>query len=133
MKYGNRSLWKRILASPLTTCAIGILLIVLIRGSWNLYQKTKLSETRLAQARIELEALKQRQSDVAQKVERLSTDEGIEAEIRTKFHAVKAGESVAVIIDESQMANAKSSQENSQATTTAGWWKRMLHMFGIGR
>jgi len=62
-------------------------------------------------------------------VSRLSTDEGIEAEIRSKYPAVKQGESVAVIIGDSNL----DSSSNDTATSSiqivhTAWWEKVLQM-----
>ncbi len=130
MKYGNRSRWKKIVGSPITLVVVVMLLLFLAKGNWNLYKKTEVSAARLTQARLELDTLKDREQVIAGKVQKLSTPEGIEAEIRTKFHGVKAGESVAVIIDDEQSASAKSAFD--MATSTLGWWGRLMRKVGVG-
>jgi hypothetical protein len=75
--------------------------------------------------------LSQRQQDISRRVDYLSTDQGVEAEIRTKYHAIKEGEQVAVIVDGSQAANALQSASGTQATSTPGFWRRLLRTFGL--
>ncbi|MEK7609725.1 MAG: hypothetical protein AAB470_01215 [Patescibacteria group bacterium] len=127
MKYGNRSIWKKVISSPITTVTVLILIFFLAKATWNIYQKASLSGAKLSQAQAELLKLQNRQSDLSRKVDHLSTDQGIEAEIRTKYPAVKAGESVAVIIDDSQTANVS----NATSTPELSWWKKMLRIFGL--
>lgn len=127
MKYGNRSPWKRYLASPLALILSFIVFILLARASFSISQKSTLSASRLAQARVEFEKLKSRQDDLSSKVGKLSSDGGLESEIRSKYRAVKDGESVAVIIDDSK--------STSTATTSApikkGWWGRLMSKIGF--
>ena len=60
----------------------------------------------------------------------LSTTQGIEAELREKYHAVKEGESVAVIIGASSTGS--SSDNNSSVTSTkTSWWGSLLQFIGI--
>ena len=126
MKYGNRSFGKRIIASPIALVVCAVLLVVLAKASWNISEKAGLSSERLTQAQAEVAQLRQRQSELAEKVGYLSTENGIDTEIRTKYHAVKEGEAVAVIVDESKTAAAANASQ-TQSTSTMSWWSRVLH------
>jgi cell division protein FtsB len=128
MKYGNRSPWKRYISSPLALVFLLIIAGILARASFNINQKSALSASRLAQAQAEFQKLKERQTDLTEKVGRLSSEDGLESEIRAKYRAVKEGESVAVIIDESATTT-----PNATSTYQAAWWKRVLRRIGIGR
>jgi hypothetical protein len=130
MKYGNRSLWKSIIASPVALIVVLVLFVVLANASWNIYGKARSSARRLDDVRLEFAKLEGRKNELAEKVAYLSTEQGFEAEIRTKFHAVRDGESVAVIIDESRTANANNAS-TVVASTSVGWWGRMLQAFGF--
>ena len=130
MKYSNRSIFRRIIASPITLVLCVVLLVVLGKASFNIAEKTRLSSERLTLAQAEIMELRERQSELSTKVEYLSTDQGIETEIRTKYHAVKDGESVAVIIDESKTASVLN-QPIVLATSSTSLWKRFLRMFGF--
>ncbi len=129
MRYSKRSKWdfKRIITSPVACVVMAISLFVFIKATWNIHEKAVVSNERLSQAQNELTKLKIRQGDLSTKVSRLSSEAGLEAEIRSKYPAIKEGESVAVIVDDSQVAGI------IQATTTikVSWWSRLLHVFGI--
>ncbi len=132
MKYGNRSIAKRIIASPIAMVVGLVLLIVLIKAGWNIYSKAELSSERLSQAQTELSKLQARQIELSTRVGMLSTEQGLDTEIRTKYHAVKEGESVAVIVDENKAGvAAAASASMTQATTSISWWRKMLQIFGF--
>lgn len=126
MKYGNRPLRERIATSPLVLAAALVLLAILSRAVWNIHAKASFSAQKLSQAQAELAKLDQNRSDLSVKVDRLSTDQGVEAEMRSKFRALRTGESVAVIVDDKQVANASS----ASTTSEVGWWGRFLRFFG---
>jgi cell division protein FtsB len=133
MKYGKqakKSLWKRMRGSAATLVFVAILFVFLARATWNLYSRVDTSAAKLAQAQTELAILKSRESNLARKVGYISTQQGIEAEIRSKFHAVKEGESVAVIIDDKdrtrQNQAAVVGSASTTATTTRSWWRRLF-------
>lgn len=126
MKYGNRAHWKRYLASPVALIFLLLVLFVLARATFRLTAKADSGEVRLAQAQAEYQKLEQRKADLSIKVEKLSTTEGLESEIRAKYRAVKDGESVAVIIDEEHSAAAL----NASSTVKVGFFRRVWRKLG---
>lgn len=144
MRYSNRTLWQRIVASPLALLAAAIALVVLTHAGWNVYKRAESGAEHVAELQRRLERLDQRESELSQKVELLSSPDGLEAEIRTRFHAVRSGESVAVIVSDdastsetasaaSETRLAKSDQvaASAEADEKAGLWRRLLRIFGI--
>jgi cell division protein FtsB len=128
MRNGNRSVIKIILSSPITLVLAGILFIILAKAAWNIYQKADESAAKLSEADAGLAKLEDRQADLSAQVGYLSTPAGVEAELRTKYRAVKDGESVAVIIDDTQAGSTTGEQASS---TLASWWRRLLHAVGL--
>lgn len=135
MKYGNtgKPTTHLILRSPFVLIGALILVVILIRATWNIHEKSLVSLTKLEEAQTELTKLKDRQNDLSAKVGELSSDGGIEAEIRTKFRAVKEGESVAVILDSTNATDSTAAAGNATTTAVraASWWQRVLHALGI--
>ena len=129
MKRVNKPVWKRILASPFMLLLLLIICIILTKATMNIKRKAVISNERLLQAHAELAKLESRKTDLDKKVSRLSTDYGIESEIRTKYRAVKDGESLAVIIEQNNVE-----QSSSTASTTSpkyGWFRRMFRSLKI--
>ena len=126
MRYGNHSPWKKYLASPITIALLLVVCSILIKASTNLNKKSNLGAEKLQQAQAELQKLKDRQSDLTFKVEHLSSDEGLESEIRAKYRAVKDGESVAVIVDDEKAAVIEAS-----TTPETSFWRRLLQKIGL--
>ncbi len=130
MKYSNTSLWRRFISSPFAVIVLAVAVFILARAAINIQGKVQVSAAKLEQAQAEYARLVQRQQDIARRVDYLSTDQGVEAEIRTKYHAVKDGERVAVIVDSSQSANVRQSATGI-ATSTPGFWRRLLRAIGL--
>jgi cell division protein FtsB len=130
MKYGNRSLWKRFFYSP---AAIGIAIIALVfivRGAIGVHDKALLAQDRYDQAQAELANLQDQEQSLSDSIGRLSTPAGVEAELREKYHGVKEGESVAVIVD----PNASRDDGTSTAATSTpslSWWGHVLRFIGF--
>lgn len=130
MRYGNRTIWRRFVTSPITMIVVFIVLIVLIKASLNVYGKAKSGAIRLDRAKAEFDRLDNRYVELADRVSSLSTEDGLETQIRTKFHAVKEGESVAVIVNSPNTASPVDAQQ-IHATSSIGWWSRLLRIFGF--
>jgi cell division protein FtsB len=122
MKYGNRTFWHKVSSSPVVMVIVIILLIVIIRANFRIYGKVYVSNQRLQQSENEIARLQERKLELTSKVDKLSTGEGVESEIRSKYMAVKEGESIAVIIDDSEKNNYK---DNMISTTTDSWYKKV--------
>ena len=88
--------------SPVTIIIFIIAIAFLARAAWSIHGKYDVSKDRLEQAKSQLAALKDQESDLSQSIARLSTASGTEEVIRTDFRVVKPGESLAVIIDNDQ-------------------------------
>jgi cell division protein FtsB len=131
MKYGNRPTMhlKRIANSPVTVVIALILCFILGKAAWGVYIKAAATEVRLSQVQSELVKLEDRHKVLASKVSLLSTDEGVEAEMRTKYRAVKDGEFVAVIVDAKTLP---ALALMASTTSQKGLWARFWGWFGTG-
>jgi len=133
MRYGNRSVWKRIASSSLALVGFIALSIIVARATWSMLDKSSASALKLSQVQTELDKLKSREESLSSQISRLSTEQGIEAELRTKFHAVKDGESVVVILESPQASSssAQSAAVVAASATKMGWWQRVLRAIGL--
>ncbi|MEI6304801.1 MAG: hypothetical protein WCP09_02160 [Candidatus Taylorbacteria bacterium] len=130
MKNGKRHNKRKWFSSSILFFGVLIVFIVLARAAFSIYGKAQVSDVKLDQARSELIRLQERQADLSDQVSRLSTDEGVEAEIRTKYKGVRSGESVAVIIGDDVLST--SSASSTVAPTAAvGWFAQLLQKFGL--
>jgi len=132
MKYGNRSPWKRFIYSPAGIIIACIGLFILVRAAWNIHEKAVVADERLSQAQAELSSLEQQKESLSSSISYLSTPAGMEAELRDKYHAVKAGESVAVIVDDaSGSASSSGVSDGTSSTPSSGWWSGLLNFIGF--
>ncbi len=130
MKYGNRppNYFKKIIHSQIMIVILLIICFILVKATWNIYQKTKITDERLSRTMDEIKKIEDRHKILSSKVSALSTDAGVEAEMRTKYRATKEGELVAVIVDE---------KKNTDAATVSvadrpSFWQKIIGYFGIG-
>ena len=118
------------MSSPFVLVVAIILFIILARAAWNIHIKAGAGVAKLDQAETELAKLQARQSDLSNQVSYLSSENGVEAELRSKYRGVKEGESVAVIVDDQSNTQA-AAVSNASDTPPIGWWQRFLRFFGL--
>lgn len=127
----NRSKWRSFLSSPFTLVAVLILIFFLGRAVWNIHDKADLSAERLEQARAELAKLEADETSLAQKSADLSTDAGVEREMREKYRAVLPGESVAVIVDGTRLVQPSGGSYSTSTQQKTGFWSGLLKLIGL--
>jgi cell division protein FtsB len=121
-QFKSRRKTKRILYSPATIVVLILVLVILVRGTWSIYEKYHLSSDRLDQAESQLSALKNQEGELSQSIAQLSTASGTEAVMRTNFRIVKPGESLAVIINTATTA--------PTTTPPHSFWGKLGSWFG---
>lgn len=132
MRYNSRrkSSIKRFLSSPICMAALFILAVILIRAAWNVSVKARAGANQLKEAEANLTALQSSQALLSKQVDSLSTDQGVEAALRTRYRAVKEGESVAVIIDTASTSSDQTATAVSSAARVS-WWQKLLQTIGL--
>ena len=100
-------------------------LFVIARAAWNVYGKEVESRQREEQAKSQLAALQKRQAALKTDIQRLSTEQGIEQEIRDNFRVAKPGERLVVLMNDPKTVDAAVSE-----SYVSGLWKRIRGVFG---
>jgi cell division protein FtsB len=93
--------WKRI-------CVFCVLLVVfgvLLNSARKVYEKKTEAQAMLSRMEKEFADLKNRQEFLASSLQKLGTADGIAFEMRKKLNVAGAGESVAIIVDQSKPAS----------------------------
>ena len=91
--------------SPVVLVLLAILLFFLARGVWNIYVKDRASISELNSSKERLAKLQSRQETLVVSTEKLSTESGVEYEIRDRLQMARAGERQIVIVDSPGTAN----------------------------
>jgi cell division protein FtsB len=104
---------RSILESRITWAILLVLTVVVLMSAYERYSIARDMADRRATAEAELERLRQRQTDLTERVEYLSNERGVEAEMRRQFDVALPGEQIVIIVDESSV-----SEEAIAATTT---------------
>lgn len=90
---------NRIIYSKFSFVILFILVILLGKSTWDIYQKSKISSDNFNETKKEYDSLKARKEMLDSEINRLNTDSGTEEEIRSKFNVAKPGETVVVVIN----------------------------------
>lgn len=112
---------RKIIHSPYFLVIFFILFFSVLKGTYGVYMKDKMSFEKLNIEKIENKKLLERKNNLTNSIDYLKTDQGIESEIRSKFRAVKEGESVTVIVDRKNETN------NTATTTEKKSWYSWFH------
>ena len=115
---------RRILYSKPALLLLLVLVLFLGRATFQIYQKERESRANLRQAETEVSALAARDIDLREKVERLQTESGMEAEIRSQFQVAKPGEKMVVMIDDDAEAPVESAQKQTMWGYVTAWFGR---------
>jgi len=86
------------------------------RATWNLYQKNQIAQNNLRSSAERAESLKERQVMLQAKIAKLKTARGVEEEIRNNFSVVKVSEEVVNIIEENEKPATSSAMDKP-------WWQ----------
>ncbi|PIQ92367.1 MAG: hypothetical protein COV70_00760 [Parcubacteria group bacterium CG11_big_fil_rev_8_21_14_0_20_39_22] len=104
---------------------VSVLLVILCvffaKVSYNAYVKKQESEENYRRAEASLVEIEKRQARLEKEIEKLSTDRGIEEEIREKFRVAKEGEKMMVLLGSEEV------EEKPEEKKT--WWKKLLGIF----
>jgi len=120
--YEKRKL-RQLLYSKVTYVILAIIVLLLLNSVWNLYFTER--DTRLQRKKLEKEfaALEKQEILLRAEIERLSTTQGVEEEIRSKFEVSKERENVMVII------NPEEKNPDALPEGQKGFWTNIFRIF----
>ena len=124
----DRKRWTKLLNSPFVAILLLAVVIILGRGVYGVYKKDSLARINANEARGRLDELEARKSALDAEVKRLSTDRGVEEELRKKFQVVKPGENMVIIVDRN---TAKSPEVVKEESWLANIWSGFKNLIGI--
>jgi len=118
--YQKRS-WRTILYSPIALTFLVMISLYLAFVTYNRYVIEREMSSRQLDAENELKTLEQRRDTLQKKVDYLSNDRGIEAEMRRNFDVAREGEKVVIILDDEIATNNIEPLSSITPTTTRPW------------
>ncbi len=93
-------------------------------STYTVYAKKHESEQAVVEAEQRLIALSSKNTSLLEDIDRLQTDEGLEAEIRSKYSVAKGSERVVVLVEEEPAPLATTSEKKTR-------WQKIKGFFGF--
>ena len=110
LHFREKRLFRRVIASKITLVVLLTLALLLSNSVWGVWGKMRETAELRAREEERLAELEARAAALKAEIDRLTTERGIEAEIRSKFDLAKSGESVLVITDSKEMEDGEKDQ-----------------------
>lgn len=123
MEFQDRRKIRKRLYSRTTLVIVVVILVILVRPTWNIVQKYFSTSKELNEAELKLQELKDREILLESEKEELKSELGVEREILSKFDLAREGESVAVIISQNE-------GEEDIPPEPEGFWGSIKQFFG---
>lgn len=117
---------RRLMYSPISLIFLFIILFLVVKGSFGIYQKYSLSKNELQNSQADLQVLEEKKENLETKIDRLQTETGIEKEIRSKFDVAREGEKLIVIVEdkvEEEIIIEEKGFFGNIFTTIGGWFQ----------
>lgn len=102
IKNREKGKWKRLVVFLILLSIFAILL----NSIKNVYIKKKIAQKTLVRMEKEASELEKRNKFLKELLEKLTTKEGLEFEMRERLNVAKIGENVAIIVEEKPLATA---------------------------
>ena len=121
-EFREKKRFRKLLYSNVSIVLLLVLLVLIGKGTWNMY--TKQHEAYLDRVDVEssLSSLKSKQDFLTREISGLKTQNGVELEIRDKFNVKRPGEEVAVIVDSTTSIESAASASNLLGERVWGWF-----------
>jgi len=123
MDFYEKRKFKRLLYSKLSLIILALIVIKLSFSVFDMYKKERDTRLKRIEQKNILYEFKKREKDLSDEIKRLSSEKGIEEEIRSKFEVGKKGESVVLIIDNPEEENIKNN------VAEKSFWQRLKDLF----
>ncbi len=101
-----------------------VVLILVGRGAWGVYQKAEIARSERDITLRSLTELEARTSELRASMARLTSSRGVEEEVRQKYTVARPGEEVVVVVDDSVKKG-----KNSGAAEEKSFWQRIVSFF----
>jgi cell division protein FtsN len=112
---------NKVLYHKVTLVILGVVVLLILHSTWVVYQK-KLESDDLKNISLKYkDGLEIRETELQNQINRLETEAGKEAEIRSKFSVAKERENIVVVVNEDV--------QNVPTTTKKNLWQKFVDLF----
>lgn len=98
LDFRERFRLRKIIYAKPTIIIMAIFAVLIFHSAWRMHEKSLDAISKRDKALEELHALETRKAELESDVARLSSDRGIEEEIRDRFMVAKEGEKVMIVV-----------------------------------
>jgi cell division protein FtsB len=119
--YQKRSL-RGWLHTPIALGILGVIILFMMSVVYQRYSIEQEMVERREEAEAQLKELEDRRADLEKKVEYLSNERGIEAEMRRNFDVARPGEQVVIILDEEKKPEIEPLQKTTEDKPWYKFW-----------
>jgi len=124
-RFSKKSTFRRLFHPWLVIVVLFALVTLLGINVWDVLLKARETYTNKTRDEQELAELKERERSLREELERLESQQGLEAEIREKFEVGREGEGMIVVVDpKEETAAAAQTGEKSWWQLIRGWFSR---------
>lgn len=124
-EFQQRRSWKKFFRSRYMIAILAILVILVGHGVWNAYGRYERSKEALEMLEREYTQLSDRKERALSATLALSSDDGLERELRSTYGLVREGENLIVIVDP------RGDDADDTAVVESTWWEKLLSVFGF--
>lgn len=123
----KKSLWRSVVESKIATLFLVVLCVLVAFAVYGRFLVEREMATRLEESAAELRALESKRDALDRKVDRLSSDQGMEAEIRKNFDVAREGETVIILVDEKEQADSRVGATTTPTQEEEGaFWRGLI-------
>ena len=98
LDFRERFRLRKVLYAKPTIIIMAVFAVLFLHAAWGMHKKSLDAIQKRDKALEELHALESRQAELESDIARLSSDRGVEEEIRDRFMVAKDGEKVMIVI-----------------------------------
>ncbi len=124
LPFQERKNFRKFLYSRTNILVLLILLVLTGRGAWNVHEKAVIARSERDQSQRELVEVTDRKSTLEVSLRRLTSEQGLEDELRQKFAVAREGEEVVVIVDEDPKKG-----KNGDGVVEKSFWQSFVSFF----
>ena len=103
---------------------LAIVALYSIYSTYTVYKKKQESAQDVVKAEQQMITLSSKNTQLSEDIDHLQTEEGLEAEIRSKYSVAKGSEQVVVLVEEDR-------EPASSTPVKKGFWKKTREFFGF--
>jgi len=99
LDFKMKSRLRRVIYAKPTIILLAVVFVYIMHSAWGMYQKSEEAIEKTQKAEAKLNELRARQAELSADILDLSTERGVESEIRDRFMVAKEGESVMILAE----------------------------------